>query len=169
MAQVIEKVARAIINPLLLDLQVSVDKRMFGHAQSLVDSQLPDTDVLASTVRTKVERVLPLHPPSSPYGTQSGYCLEDSLKELTQKPDRASVARPSKVWPTGVGGTNCIEEESVVEKKTIYLPIHRGSGGDFRYAGDERSRTGENRRGKRYCQKKKADTKYRGGKSKPKK
>lgn len=78
MAEMIEKVAPTIINPLLSDLRVSLKKRMFGQVRSLVDRQLPDTDVLVNTVRTQVERVLPLLPEPSPCGVQSGYPLEDT-------------------------------------------------------------------------------------------
>lgn len=65
--------------------------------------------------------------------------------------------------------TTCIAEERVVKKKTIYPPLNAGSGADLRYTEDVRSDTENDRRGKKYCQKKKCDKSSRGGKSEEKK
>lgn len=103
MTRMIERVAPTILRPLFSDFQVLVEKKMFHRVQSLVDNQLPNTDVLVSTVRTKVEGVPPVHPLRFPYETQHGYLLEDAVKELMQEPYRATVPSPSKAYPTGIG------------------------------------------------------------------
>lgn len=49
-AQMIGKVAPSFINPLLSDLQLSIEMRMLGQVQSLLYSQLPDKDTLGKIV-----------------------------------------------------------------------------------------------------------------------
>lgn len=93
----IEKMALSVINPLLSDLKVSIEKRVFGHVRSLVESRPPNKDVLVNTFQTKVRRVLSFHPQTSRYGTHSGYSLRDTAKELTQEPEVATIANRSNV------------------------------------------------------------------------
>lgn len=142
---------------------------MLGETRSMLDRQLPDTDSLVNTVRTKVERVLPLDPQLPPYGTRSGYSLEDTLRELTQEPDRALVADPCKVYPTGMRGTTRFGEERAVREKTMYLSLNHSSGADLRYTEDKRSDIDEDLRRKRYRKKKRDGTYSPGGEYKSKK
>lgn len=88
-----------------------------------------------------------------------GYPPGDTLKEPTQENDRATQASPSKAYPTDLGGPYRMEEKSIVKEKTIYLLINPVTEANLRYAGDKRSDTDENRRGKRYRQKKKGYSK----------
>lgn len=127
------------------------------------------TDVLVGTVRAQVERVLSLHPQPSPYGTQSAYPLENTLKQLTQESDRATVENLLKVHQVGMEGTARIVEEEVLKEMAIYLHANPGNRADFRYTGDERQDIDEDCRGRRYRQKKKSNRKYRGGRSTQKK
>lgn len=75
---------------------------MSAQVQSFVDSQLSNMDVLAKTVRTRVEQVLPLHSQPYPYGTHSRYALKDRVNQLTKEPDRATKASSSKAYRTGL-------------------------------------------------------------------
>lgn len=59
--ETLKKRAPVVLSLLLSDLLVSKEKKMAGQVQSLVDSQLPSTDVLANTVQMRVQQVLPLH------------------------------------------------------------------------------------------------------------
>lgn len=56
-----------IINPLLLDLEDSIEHEIFGQVRSLADSRLQDTSILVNTVQTQIKRALPLHLEPSPY------------------------------------------------------------------------------------------------------
>lgn len=105
---------------------------MFAQVTNLVDSQLPDTDVLMSTVRTKAERELPLHAQTSPCENHSGYPPENTVKKLTAKSDRATTSNPSKLYPAGMGKTPCTVEKIIARKKTIVLSINLGIGADIR-------------------------------------
>lgn len=110
-----------------------------------------------------------MHLQPSRYGAQPRCTLENTLKKLTQELDRAKVASRSRVSPTGMEGTNHIGEEPVVKEMTIYLLMNPDSEADFRYKGDERSDTDQDRCRERYRQKKKSDKKSRGEESKQKK
>lgn len=88
-------------------------------------------------------------PSNAPYGTQSGYSLEEAMKELTQEPCWPTVAKPCKFYPISMGETTLIGEESVVKKKTVYFPINSGNGADSRYTGDEKSSTDQDSRATR--------------------
>lgn len=103
MAETIEKVAPTIVNPPLTDRQVSIEKMRFSQTQSLVDSQVPDTDVLVNTIRTQVKGVMQLDPQPSPYGAPPLYTPQETLIEPAQKPKRAIVGSPSIVYPAGMG------------------------------------------------------------------
>lgn len=48
-AQMIEKIAVTIMRPLLWELKVSIEKRMYGQVQSLVNNQLPATQIFSET------------------------------------------------------------------------------------------------------------------------
>lgn len=85
------------------------------------------------------------------------------MNEFPKEPDRAKIASLSKVYPNGMGGTTYIGEESVVEEKSIYLPINPGNGIDLRYSCDARYYIEEDRREKRYRRKGKSGSKSRGG------
>lgn len=50
MVQIVEMMPFAITSLLFSDLQASTEKRTFGQVCSLVDSQLPETDVFANRV-----------------------------------------------------------------------------------------------------------------------
>lgn len=56
MAQLTEKEALTIISPLFSDEQLSIEKSIPGQVQSLVGSQLFETEVLVNSAQTKVER-----------------------------------------------------------------------------------------------------------------
>lgn len=148
--QSFEKVAPSFISPLLSELKVSIEKRVFDQVQNRVYSRLPDTDVLVSTVQTKTEQVLPLHLQLSLLGAQIGHSLEKTLKELSQKPDRATVPYPVHIYLTSKGIAAFIAAEAIVVKKTTYLFIHPGNRTDLECTGIDRSDTDENRRRKRY-------------------
>lgn len=113
MAQMVEKVAPTISNPLLFDVQDFIEMAMSGQAQSLVSTQLPDRDVLVSTVRTQGEQVPSLHSQSSLYETQLRYSLEDTVKVLTPEPDQATAVSPPKVFTTNIKGRTLIEDRRV--------------------------------------------------------
>lgn len=142
---------------------------MFDQVQGLVNSKVPDTDVLSNTVRTRVKRVLPFHSQPFSYVAPSVYPPEEKVKELTQKPNWATVAAPFKTYPTGMGGPPRIGEKSVVKEKTKYLSSNPASRTDTRYSGNRRSDTDKNRHGMQYCQNNKDSRKFCGRKSKPKK
>lgn len=101
------EVAPTIINAPLSDLQVSIGKRMPGQVRSLVDNKLLNTDDFVHTVRTKVERVLSLHPQPSPLGPELGYASKDTVEELSKESDRATTASPYKFFPTKTGNKPC--------------------------------------------------------------
>lgn len=108
----IETIAPTFIKPLLSDLQISIENTMLGQDETLVDSQLLDTDVLVSMVRTKVKRVLFLGPRPFPYGAQSEYPQKETFEELTKVPERGTGAKPTRVYLTGM------REQLVSRRKT---------------------------------------------------
>lgn len=67
--QMVEQVAPTIIEPLLSELKVFIDKRMSGQIQILADSLLPGRDVPVNIIRTELEQVLPLYPQQSLHET----------------------------------------------------------------------------------------------------
>lgn len=105
-------IACTITNPLLLDLEVSTEKKLSGQVQSLVDGQLYSIDSVVNTARLDVKRVLPLHHQLSSYRTQSDCRLEDTVKQRKQEPSRARVATPIKVYRGGLGEQLESEKES---------------------------------------------------------
>lgn len=98
-----------------------------------------------------------MHTQSFPYTAQPAYYLEDTVSDLTQEPDWAAVRSPSTVYSAGMKGKNRIGKDAVAEEKMIYLFRNSGYGADITYISEERSDTGENRRGKRFRQNKKRD------------
>lgn len=105
--------------------------------------------------------MLPLHPQLSPHGTQFGYSLEDTLRELLQERGRATVASLPKAYPTKLQRAASTGEESVVNAKKTYLLKTSSNGKNLNYCGDERSDTDEDNRDKRYCQKKRGEQEFR--------
>lgn len=168
MALIIEKIASKVTNLLLFALQVSVEKKTFGHFQGLVDSWLPDMDVPVIMVRTRVERVLPLHPQPSPYRTQPEYSLEYTAKSSRKNP--TELQQPTHSEPTRLAcGTSRTGAECNVREKTTNFLINPGSGADLRCSGDEGSDTNDDRRRNRYHWNKESDRKSLDIKSKLKK
>lgn len=76
--------------------------------------------------------MLLLHPKEFSYGVQSGYPLENTVKELKQENDWAIVVSPSRVYLAAMKKIAHIDEESVVKQKTVYLSINSGNGANLR-------------------------------------
>lgn len=84
-AQLVEKVAPTTTGSLLLYLKASVEKKLFGETQSLMNSRLRDKNVLLNTVRTQVARVLYLRSPPCVYEIQPGRPLEDAVNTFPER------------------------------------------------------------------------------------
>lgn len=109
-----------------------------------------------------MKRALPSHSQPFPYETRSKYPLNDTMRELTQVPNRAIVDNPHKVSPPGMGYATRVGKVGVVKERRIYLSLNPDNGANPKYTGDERSDTNDVRRGKRYRRKMKSDRSSRG-------
>lgn len=118
---------------------------MFGQALSLVYSQLPDSSVLVTTVRTKTEQRLHSHPHPSSYAAQPGYALDNKLRDLSQNPNRAAAAGPFRVYPTAISGDKPYREERLREREDDGFSHKPFSEADLRYSSEKKPNTDENR------------------------
>lgn len=122
MENLIEKVSPRATNALLSQLHDLIKKKVSDQAQTVGDSQLPDRDLLLSTVRRKVERVLSLRFQPSSYRTQLKL-VSRTQRESLLKAWPGSSSQPILIFLDRNAGTTRIQEKSVLNENTVLLPI----------------------------------------------
>lgn len=86
------------------DLEVSIERRMLGQVLSLVESQLPDRDVLASTGRPQVKKVLPFAPAAVPVWSATRVHSERHIKSTPARTRPGYSRHPVQCLPDRHGG-----------------------------------------------------------------